>query len=163
MVKVRSDIVDVRFRVATVAAVLLLALTGCAPGTPDEDSWRYDARRAVGDVVSAVQTARLVLTQSQEDRVHHAYLQTVLVDAERLGGLAAGTLSSVQPPDVEHRRSSDVGDKLEQATGLLTDARIAVVAHDTDEYADLVMQLERTAEELLDLESALEHPPEEAS
>ncbi len=144
------------------AAALLLGLTGCAPGTPDEDSWRYDARRAVGDVVSAVQTARLVLTQSEEGRVHHAYLQSVLVDAERLGGLAAETLSSVQPPDVEKRRSSDVDDRLDQATGLLTDARIAVVAHDTDEYADLVTQLERTADELLDLESALEHPPVEA-
>jgi hypothetical protein len=151
-----------RVRAASLATALLLAVTGCAPGTPDEDSWRYDARRAVGDVVSAVQTARLALTQSREGRVHHAYAQNLLVDAERLGGMAAETLSSVQPPDVENRRSSDVNDQLEQATGLLTDARIAVVAHDTGEYADLVTQLERTARDLLDLESALEHPPEEA-
>ena len=144
------------------AAGLLLAVTACAPGTPDEDSWRYDARRAVGDVVSAVQTAQLVLTQSEEGRVHHAYLQNLLVDAERLAGLAAQTLSSVQPPDVERQRSSDVNDQLEQATGLLTDARIAAVAHDTGEYAGLVTELKRTAEDLLALETALEHPPEEA-
>ena len=150
-------------RVAALVAALILAVTGCAPGTPDEDSWRYDARRAVGDVVSAVQTARLVLMQSQEGRVHHAYLQNVLVDAERTGGLAAETLSSVQPPEVEHRRSSDVNDQLEKATGLLTDARIAAVAHHTGEYADLVSQLEQEAEDLLELESTLEHPPEEAS
>ena len=92
---------SIRVRVSALVAALLLAVTGCAPGTPDEDSWRYDARRAVGDVVSAVQTARLVLMQSQEGRVHHAYLQNVLVDAERTGGLAAETLSSVQPPEVE--------------------------------------------------------------
>jgi hypothetical protein len=151
-----------RARAAGLASALLLALTGCAPGTPDEDSWRYDARRAVGDVVSAVQTARLVLTESQQGHVHHAYLQIVLVDAERTGGLAAQTLSSVQPPDVEHRRSSDVSDQLEQATGLLTDARIAAVAHDTDEYAGLVDDLRRTADELLGLENDLEHAPEEA-
>jgi hypothetical protein len=162
LVKVGSAILDARVRAAVFIVALLLALTGCAPGTPDEDSWRYDARRAVGDVVSAVQTARLVLTQSQEGRVHHAYVQNLLVDAERLGGMAAETLSSVQPPDVEHRRSSDVDDQLERATGLLTDARIAVVAHETDEYADLVTQLERMARDLLDLEAALEHPPEEA-
>jgi hypothetical protein len=144
------------------AALLLLILTACAPGTPDEDSWRYDARRSVGDVVSAVQTARLALTQSEEGRVHHAYLQNLLVDAERLGGMAAQTLSSVQPPDVEGRRSSDVNDQLQQATDLLTDARIAAVAHDTGQYAGLVTQLERTAEDLLALETALEHPPEEA-
>ena len=101
-------------RAAALVAALLLAVTGCAPGTPDEDSWRYDATRAVGDVVSAVQTARLALKQSQEGRVHHAYLQAVLVDAERTGGMAAETLSSVQPPDVEHRRSSDVNDQLDE-------------------------------------------------
>jgi hypothetical protein len=151
-----------RVRLAALVATLLLAVTGCAPGTPDEDSWRYDARRAVGDVVSSVQTARLVLTQSQEGRVHHAYLQNVLVDSERTGGLAAETLSSVQPPDVERQRSSDVNDQLEMATGLLTDARIAAVAHDTGEYAGLVTELEQTAKDLLDLESALEHPPGDA-
>jgi hypothetical protein len=151
-----------RGHAAVLVAALLLAVAGCAPGTPDEDSWRYDARRAVGDVVSAVQTARLVLMQSEEGRVHHAYLQNVLVDAERTGGLAAETLSSVQPPEVEHRRASDVNDQLEEATGLLTDARIAAVAHHTWEYADLVTQLAQQAEDLLRLESTLEHPPEEA-
>jgi hypothetical protein len=152
-----------RARVTAVAvAALLFTLTGCAPGTPDEDSWRDDATRAVGDVVSAVQTAQLALTQSREDHVHHAYLQNLLVDAERIGGMAAQKLSSVQPPDVEHRRSSDVTDRLDQATGLLTDARIAVVAHDTGEYDDLVAQLKNTADDLMALETALEHPPAEA-
>jgi hypothetical protein len=153
----------VRVLSGVVAAVLVLALVGCAPGTPDEDSWRDDATRAVGDVVTAVQTARLVLTQSQEGRVHHAYLQNLLVDAERNAGMAAETLSSVQPPDVERRRASDVTDRLDQATGLLTDARIAVVAHDAGEYAHLIGQLERTADDLLGLEAALAHPPQEAS
>ena len=138
-------------------------LVGCAPGTPDEDSWRGDATRAVGDVAGAVQTAQLALAESQEDHLHHAYLQAVLVDAERNGGKAAQTLSAVQPPDVERRRSADVTDQLEQATGLLTDARIAVVAHDTAEYGDLVTELRRTAEELQRLEATLEHPPAEAS
>jgi hypothetical protein len=147
---------------AGLAAATLLALTGCAPGTPDEDSWRDDATRAVGDVTSAVQTARLALVQSREGRLHHAYLQAVLVDAERNGGMAAETLSSEQPPDVERRRSSDVTDRLDQATGLLTDARIAVVADDTGEYADLVRQLGHTADDLQSLEAALGHPPEEA-
>ncbi|MBF4769894.1 hypothetical protein ISU10_19150 [Nocardioides agariphilus] len=144
------------------ATVVAAALTGCAPGTPDEDSWRGDATRAVGDVASAVQTARIALEASQQDHLHHAYLQAVLVDAERTGGLAADALSSVQPPDIERRRSSDVDDQLEQATGLLQEARIAVVAHDTGEYADLVDRLERTASSLQQLETDLEAPPGDA-
>ena len=113
-------------------------------------------------MVSAVQSARVALKASQSDHLHHAYLQTVLVDAERTGGTAAQKLSSVQPPDVERRRSSDVDYQLEQATGLLQDARIAVVAHDTAEYADLLRRLEKAATSLQDLETDLEHPPREA-
>jgi hypothetical protein len=144
------------------ALLLVLALCGCAPGTPHEDSWRYDATRAVGDVASAVQTAQLALEQSRRDHLPHAYLQTVLVDAEKNGGMAAQKITSVQPPDVEIRRAGDVGDRLDQANGLLTDARIAVVAHDTGQYADLAAQLRKVAGNLQTLEAALEHPPEEA-
>jgi hypothetical protein len=145
-------------RSSAATAVLLMALVGCAPGTPDDDSWRDDATRAVGDVLSAVQTARLGIEQAQDDRVPDAYLQTVLVDAERTGGMAASTLSSVQPPDSERRRSSDVTDRLDRATGLLSDARIAVVARDTHEYGDLVAELRNTAHDLVALEVELEHP-----
>ena len=141
------------------AVVLLLTLVGCAPGTPDADSWRSDAARAVGDVASAVQTAQLALAESQSGHLPHAYLQSVLVDAERTGGMAAQTLSSLQPPDGERQRSSDVLDALDEATGLVIDARIAVVAGDSEQYADLVTDLRRTAEDLQHLESTLEYPP----
>jgi hypothetical protein len=83
----------------------------------------------------------------------------VLVDAERTGGMAAQALSSVQPPDAERQRSSDVLDAIDEATGLVTDARIAVVADDSEQYADLVTDLRRTAEDLQHLGSTLEHPP----
>ena len=155
---VQPNIATIRRPCTGAAAVLLLALVGCAPGTPDEDSWRGDATRAVGDVLSAVQTARLGIEQAKDDRVPDAYLQTVLVDAERNGGMAASTLSAVQPPAGERGRSSDVSDRLERATGLLTEARIAVVARDTDEYGDLVAELRNTAHDLVALEAELEHP-----
>jgi hypothetical protein len=145
------------------ASALLLTGTACAPGTPDADSWRADAKRAVGDVLSAVQTARLGLAQARAGRLTHAYLQTVLVDAERNGGMSAQKLSSVQPPDVERRRSADVTDELDQANGVLTDARIAVVAHDTGTYAEAQDRLANVADDLNILEAALAHPPKEAS
>jgi hypothetical protein len=147
---------------AALVMLLVLALTACAPGTPDEDSWRGDASRSVGDVASAVQTAQLALEQSLDGHLHHAYLQTVLVDSERTGDMAAQKLSSVQPPDVEKQRAAEVDDQLQHATGLLQDARIAAVARDTGEYADLVRQLEQSANQLLELEATLEKPPEAA-
>ncbi len=141
----------------------LLTLTACAPGTPDEDSWRGDATRAVGDVASAVQTVRLGLTLARRDRVPHAYLQTVVVDAETNGGLSAQNLSAVQPPAVERRRASDVSDSLQGATNLLTEARIAVVDGDEAAYADLVGELTKAADDLGALADALAHPPSEAA
>jgi hypothetical protein len=145
-------------RAPVAAVVLLLALLGCAPSTPDDDAWRGDATRAVGDVTSAVQTAQLALSESQSGHLPHAYLQSVLVDAERTGGMAAQALSSVQPPPAERQRSSDVLDILDEATGLVTDARIAVVAGDSEQYDELVSDLRRTAADLQHLESTLERP-----
>jgi hypothetical protein len=149
-------------RLATGAAILV-ALTACAPGTPDEDSWRGDATRAVGDVASAVQTARLGLSLARRDRVPHAYLQTVVVEAETNGGLSAEKLSAVQPPPVERRRASDVSDLLQQAIDLLTETRIAVVDGDEALYADLAGRLATAADDLGTLEDALDHPPSEAA
>jgi hypothetical protein len=145
------------------AATVLLTLTACAPGTPDEDSWRGDATRAVGDVASAVQTARLGLTLARRDRMPHAYLQTVVVEAETNGGKSAEKLSAVQPPDVERRRASDVSDLLQRATDLLTETRIAVVDGDEAAYADLAGPLAKVADDLSTLEDALAHPPLEAT
>ena len=152
-----------RWRELALAALLLLALPACAPGTPDEDSWRGDASRAVGDVASAVQTARLGLTLARRDRVPHAYLQTVVVEAETNAGKSAEKLSAVQPPAVERRRASEVSDRLQQATDLLTETRIAVVDGDEDAYADLAAGLAGIAGDLSTVEDALEHPPSEAA
>jgi hypothetical protein len=149
--------------VLALVALALLTLPACAPGTPDEDSWRGDATRAVGDVSSAVQTARLGLTLARHDRVPHAYLQTVVVEAETNGGMSAEKLSAVQPPAIERRRASDVSDRLQQATDLLTSTRIAVVDGDENRYADLAGQLAGVAKDLSTLEDALAHPPSEAA
>ena len=50
-------------------------MSACAPGTPDEDSWRIDAQRAVSDASSAVQTVALALRQSDRGRVFDRYLE----------------------------------------------------------------------------------------
>ena len=48
---------------------MLWVTTGCAPGTPDADSWRIDAQRAVSDASSAVLTAELALRHNVKGRV----------------------------------------------------------------------------------------------
>ena len=138
-----------------VGALVVAVVTGCAPGTPDEDSWRDDAVRVTGDVGSAVATVELVLRQ--RDRVFGNYLQTVAVDAEDSAGKAATRLEAVQPPDVELDRNDQVTTALDDATSLLTDVRIAVVRGAP--LAHFIPQLSSTADDLDELESSLHQPP----
>jgi len=144
--------------VATVLSALAL-MTSCAPGTPDGDSWRIDAQRAVSDASSAVQSAELALRQSDRGRVFDRYLQTVLVEAEKGVGKAGETIGSRQPPRAERERYDTVTGQIDEAASLVSTARIAVVDRETDRYPSLADRLSAAADALLKLEEDLEHPP----
>jgi hypothetical protein len=148
-------------RAATAAAVVvaLLATAGCAPGTPDGDSWRIDAQRAVSDASSAVSTAELALRQSGRGRVFDRYLQTVLIEAEKAVGKASETIGSKQPPRAERDRYDTVTGQIDAAAGLVSTVRIAVVDRETDRYDALADRLASAAKALLRLEDDLQHPP----
>jgi hypothetical protein len=148
--------------VAVLVAGLVAGLAACAPLTPDEDSWRVDARLAVSDVSSQVSTARLALEQDRQGHLLGGYLQTVAVEAETNAGASAEKFSALQPPRGEVSRHTGVSDELDRDTGLLTDVRIAVVAGDQDQYAGLVRQLASASDRLDALREQLEHGPSAA-
>jgi hypothetical protein len=135
------------------------AVVACAPSTPDEDSWRLHARRAVSDVASSVETARLALEQALDDRILEAYLQTVVVDAEESAGTSSQTIAGEQPPREERERYDVVTGRLDEATSLLAEVRIAVVDGRSAAYPRLVEELRTTAVHLDTLEKELLHPP----
>jgi len=146
-------------RTALLALVAVPVAAGCAPSTPDIDSWRLHARRAVSDVLSSVQTSRLALEQALDGTLFDAYVQTLTVDAEEAGSSAADKLAAEQPPVPEQKRFTVVTGRLDEATGLLADARIAAVDGRTGDYPDLVERLHSTAARLDTLEQDLHHPP----
>ena len=141
------------------AIALLGTGAACAPGTPDGDSWRIDAQRAVSDASSAVQSAELALRQKVRGRVFDRYLQTVLVDAEKAVGKAGDSIGSRQPPPAEQERYQIVTGQIDEAAGLVSTARIAVVDRETDRYDALADRLSQAGDALLKLEDDLEHPP----
>ncbi len=141
----------------------LVLATGCAPGTPDTDSWRIDAQRAVSDAASAVHTAELGLRLHGEDRVFDRYLQTVLVDAERGIGTASDAISSEQPPQSERERYDTVTGQIDEAAGLVATTRIAVVDRETERYDALADRLAKAGQALVQLEQDLQHPPKSVS
>ena len=112
-------------RVAAIAVGLCIALTGaCAPATPDAASWRSDAARSLADGASSVRTAELALRVHHRGRMFHAYLQTVLVDAEEGVGSASQMVATTQPPTVERERYDRVTGELEDASGLVAAALV---------------------------------------
>jgi len=136
-------------------------MSACAPGTPDEDSWRVDALRSIGDVSSAVSSVQLAL--QHHDRLFGPYLQTVAVQAEDSAGTASTKLSAVQPPEPYQGRSDTVTSALDDADSLLTDARIAVVRRDDSAYAGLIQRLTKTSDRLSRLENRIRALPDDRS
>src|SRR3954465_15559232 len=135
------------------------ALSGCAPGTPDGDSWRIDAQRAVSEASSAVLTAELALRQNDHRRVFDHSPQPVLGRPEKAVSKAGGTIGSEQPPRAERERSDTVTGQIDQAAGLVTTARIAAGDHESDRYPGLADRLAAAAAALQKLEDDLQHPP----
>jgi hypothetical protein len=148
-----------RLTAAVIVAVVLATTSACAPGTPDADSWRIDAQRAVSDASSAVQTAELALRQHVKGRMFDRYLQTVMVEAEQGMGKASNAISTRQPPRSERVRYQTVTSEIDGAASLVSTARIAVVDRETDRYDALAARLARAAARLQKLEDELMHPP----
>jgi hypothetical protein len=149
-----------RLTAAVVVALWMAALSAaCAPGTPDDDSWRIDAQRAVSDTSSAVQSAELALRLHVKGRVFDRYMQTVLVNAEEGAGKASEAIGSKQPPPAERKRYDTVTGQIDEAASLVSTARIAVVDRETERYEALADRLAKSADALKQLEDDLEHPP----
>jgi len=148
-----------RAGVVTAVVLTLLTAVGCAPGTPDGDSWRIDAQRAVADASTAVQTAELALRLHGHDRIFDRYLQTVLVEAEKGIGTASTAIGSKQPPRAERERYDTVTGQIGEAASLISTTRIAVVDRETSRYDALADRLADAAAALSRLEDDLQHPP----
>lgn len=123
--------------IAVALALALVGLAGCAPQTPDNDTWTGQAEQALTDTMAQVATAGLVLDLQRDDKVPHPYQQVVAQDAEEAAGLTMESFGSVQPPPGRDDAYRDVTSVLSDASDLLAQVRIAVVREDVDRYAAL--------------------------
>jgi hypothetical protein len=154
-----SSVGALRLAAGAIVSLLLATTSACAPGTPDADSWRIDAQRAVSNASSAVSTAELALRQHVKGRIFDRYLQTVMVEAEKGMGKASNSISTRQPPPSERVRYQTVTSEIDGASSLVASARIAVVDRQTDRYDALASRLAKTNARLQKLEGELMHPP----
>jgi hypothetical protein len=125
------------------AGVLVLTGAGCAPRSPDDESWSDSALQALDDMHSELATMRLVLEQARDDRVTDAYAQVLSVDSEEAAGKVDQGFGSIQPPDTQDAEFRVVTTQLGASADLLTDVRIAVVREEASSYAGLERKLTR--------------------
>lgn len=151
----RSD-KAVTWAVGAVAAVL--ALTACAPQSPDRSSWTDQAHTAVEDVASEVATVQLLLRLVGEGKVPGKYQQVVSQDSETAVGETLASFGGEQPPPADddlYRRTTGA---LSDASDLLADVRIALVRRDTGAYPAMRDELDALQERLSGLTNDLEGP-----
>ena len=74
-------------------------------------------------------------------------------------GTAGDAIGSKQPPRAERERYDTVTGQLDEAAGLVSTTRIAVVDRETDRYDALADRLAEAADALQKLEDDLQHPP----
>lgn len=135
-------------RVLATAVLLTSVLAGCAPRTPDDESWTDQALQALDDVGSEVATMELSLRLDQRDRTWGEYTKTVAVGSEEAAGLVTEGFSSAQPPPADDGEYRRVTTALSAAADVLADVRIAVVRGDRAAYPGLLRDLAKAGQDL---------------
>ena len=130
------------------ALVGLLAAGGCAGSPTSRTSWSDTAEQAVGQLVSGLGTAKVVLEANTAARLTHAYAVGTLTDALETADKEVGAFDVVQPPDDLHPLADRITRELYDAALLLREVRTEVTSPDLTRDA---------AQELLDrVEDALD-------
>lgn len=122
-------------------AVLAVLISGCVISTPSVDSWRSDAADAMEAVASELATVELALGAQQRDQLFEATVLVLLVQAEEAAGTAAAGFSALQPPPGHDAERAQLTTALDDAVTLLTQARIAVAAQQTQSIDQLIADL----------------------
>lgn len=140
---------------AAPAALLLAAVVGCAPQSPDHSSWTDQAHQSLEDVASEISTVTLLLRLERDGKVPGKYQQVVAQDSESAVGETLARFGGEQPEPRDDDEYRQVTSAMSDASDLLSEVRIAIVRRDTAEYPHLLEQLEKSRRDLADVEEQL--------
>ena len=128
-------------RRALATTVVAGLVAGCAPQSPDHSSWDDQARLALQDTRSEVSTVKLLLELEQQHKVPGKYQQVVAQDSETAVGATMASFGGEQPEPEDDDEYTFITGLISDASDVLSDARIAIVRRDEQEYPRLIRQL----------------------
>jgi hypothetical protein len=145
------------------ALLLAAGLSGCMSGRPASTSaWQSASDRALGEAISGLGTARVVVEQEQRNRVLHSYAVVTVTDAIETSGREIAGYQVQQPPDALHRANAVVGDALDEASSLLVEIRVTLASPGLTKATAtrLLDEIDSLRDELDQLDSAVMDSPE---
>jgi len=154
-------------RARVLVAVLLVALGdgtlgGCVTGKPSSvSSWQSSSHRAIGEAISALSTARVVIEQERGNRMPHTYSVVAVTDVIETSGKEISSYERAQPPDELHEANATVGDALDKASSILVDVRVTLASPGlTAESArQLISKIDAMREQLDQLDGTVMKSP----
>jgi hypothetical protein len=138
-------------------------LSGCMTGRPSSTSaWQSASDRALGEAISGLGTARVVVEQEQRNRVPHTYAVVTVTDAIETSGREISSFQVQQPPDALHRANAAVGDALDEASSLLVEVRVTLASPGLPKASArrLLDEIDSLRDQLDQLDSAVMDSPE---
>jgi hypothetical protein len=152
----------------TVLLVVLVVLAGtvlegCTTGRPSSTSaWQSASDRALGEAISGLGTARVVVDQERRNRVPHTYAVEAVTDTIETSGREISSYQIQQPPDALHRANAAVGDALDEASSLLVEIRVTLASPGLTKASSqrLLEEIDTLRDELDQLDTAVMKSPE---
>ncbi|MFS3127524.1 hypothetical protein ACLM5J_03885 [Nocardioides sp. Bht2] len=142
-------------RIFWLLIALVVGTTACGVvSQPDQSAWRDSAVHSLEDASAALATTRVVVTEQRRGNLPVRYAVTLLSGKEEGLAKAESSLATLQPPDADRQRSSDLLTLLGEAVDAQREVRVLVVDRDPvpetllREIDTLITELDRAAGEL---------------
>jgi hypothetical protein len=135
--------------------VVAVVLSGCVGPVRSFSAYEGKAATTAESVASAVQAARLAVTDAASGRAFAPYLSVVLAETEGDAGGSGATFAAIQPPDPGSARlRTELLDLVNRAESVLADLRIAVRWGELDRLPEIAAPLDAIGRQLDDFAAA---------
>jgi hypothetical protein len=141
--------------------VTLAMVAGCTGEPSSTSAWQSSSDRAIGELISGLGTARVVLEEESQGDLQHSYAVVTVTDAIETSSRELSSYLVGQPPDGLHRANDEVARSLHEAMRLLVEVRVELASPGVTRSSaqDLTDRIDAMRKQLDQLESNVTTAP----